>query len=129
MSADTDKTADKLTTDIPTDIPTNIPGFETVRFNADGLVPAIAQQYDTGEVLMMAWMNADTLAETIRTGRACYWSRSRQAFWRKGDTSGHIQQVREVRLDCDGDTILLIIDQTGAACHNGTRSCFQTRLD
>ena len=78
---------------------------------------------------MMAWMNADTLAETIRTGRACYWSRSRQAFWRKGDTSGHIQQVREVRLDCDGDTILLIIDQTGAACHNGTRSCFQTRLD
>lgn len=125
MSADTDTTADKL----PTDIPTNIPGFETVRFNADGLVPAIAQQYDTGEVLMMAWMNADTLAETIRTGRACYWSRSRQAFWRKGDTSGHIQQVREVRLDCDGDTILLIIDQTGAACHNGTRSCFQTRLD
>lgn len=100
-----------------------------LRFNADGLIPAIAQQYDTGEVLMMAWMNADTLAETIRTGRACYWSRSRQAFWRKGDTSGHIQQVREVRLDCDGDTILLIIDQTGAACHNGTRSCFQTRLD
>ena len=133
MSADTDKTADKLPTDIPkdipTDIPTDIPGFETVRFNADGLVPAIAQQYDTGEVLMMAWMNADTLAETIRTGRACYWSRSRQAFWRKGDTSGHIQQVREVRLDCDGDTILLIIDQTGAACHKGTRSCFQTRLD
>ena len=129
MSADTDKTADKLPTDIATDIPTDIPGFETVRFNADGLVPAIAQQYDTGEVLMMAWMNADTLAETIRTGRACYWSRSRQAFWRKGDTSGHIQQVREVRLDCDGDTILLIIDQTGAACHNGTRSCFQTRLD
>ena len=79
MSADTDKTADKL--------PTNIPGFETVRFNADGLVPAIAQQYDTGEVLMMAWMNADTLAETIRTGRACYWSRSRQAFWRKGRRS------------------------------------------
>ena len=129
MSADTDTTADKLPADIPTDIPTDIPGFETVRFNADGLVPAIAQQYDTGEVLMMAWMNADTLAETIRTGRACYWSRSRQAFWRKGDTSGHIQQVREVRLDCDGDTILLIIDQTGAACHNGTRSCFQTRLD
>ena len=121
MSVDTDKTADKL--------PTDIPGFATVRFNADGLVPAIAQQYDTGEVLMMAWMNADTLAETIRTGRACYWSRSRQAFWRKGDTSGHIQQVREVRIDCDGDTILLIIDQTGAACHKGTRSCFQIRLD
>lgn len=113
----------------PAPAATDFPSIDDVRFNADGLVPAIAQQYDTGEVLMMAWMNADTLAETIRTGRACYWSRSRQAFWRKGDTSGHIQQVREVRLDCDGDTILLIIDQTGAACHKGTRSCFQTRLD
>ena len=73
-----------------------------VRFNEAGLVPAVAQAYDTGEVLMMAWMNRDTLAETLRTGRACYWSRSRRAFWRKGDTSGHIQQVRECRLDCDG---------------------------
>jgi len=102
--------------------------LDSVRFNDDGLVPAIAQQYDTGEVLMMAWMTKDTLQETIETGRACYYSRSRKSFWRKGDTSGHIQQVREIRLDCDGDTILLVIDQTGAACHEGTRSCFQRRF-
>ena len=102
---------------------------DTLSYNDAGLIPAIAQDAKSKDVLMMAWMNADTLAETIRTGRACYWSRSRQAFWRKGDTSGHIQQVREVRLDCDGDTILLIIDQTGAACHKGTRSWFHTRLD
>lgn len=103
--------------------------IDAVKFNSDGLVPAIAQQYNTGEVLMMAWMTKETLQETIDTGRACYYSRSRQAFWRKGDTSGHIQQVREVRLDCDGDTILLVIEQTGAACHEGTRSCFQKRLN
>ena len=102
--------------------------LDSVRFNDDGLVPAIAQQFDTGEVLMMAWMTKDTLQETIETGRACYYSRSRKSFWRKGDTSGHIQQVREIRLDCDGDTILLVIDQTGAACHEGTRSCFQRRF-
>lgn len=102
--------------------------IESVRFNKDGLVPAIAQQYNSGEVLMMAWMTKETLQETLETGRACYFSRSRQAFWRKGDTSGHIQQVREVRVDCDGDTILLVIEQTGAACHEGTRSCFQRRV-
>ena len=102
--------------------------IDAVRFNDDGLVPAIAQQFDTGEVLMMAWMTKETLQETMETGRACYYSRSRQAFWRKGDTSGHIQNVREVRLDCDGDTVLLMIEQTGAACHEGTRSCFQRRL-
>ena len=99
-----------------------------VTFNEDGLVPAIAQQYDTGEVLMMAWMTKETLQETITSGRACYYSRSRQAFWRKGDTSGHIQKVRDIRVDCDGDTILLVIEQTGAACHEGTRSCFTRRL-
>ncbi|MEM1048279.1 MAG: phosphoribosyl-AMP cyclohydrolase [Pseudomonadota bacterium] len=105
-------------------------GFDLsrVRFNADGLVPAIAQQRDTGEVLMMAWMSADSLAETLRTGRVCYWSRSRQEFWRKGDTSGHVQHLVEARLDCDGDTILLVVDQTGAACHTGRRTCFFTPL-
>jgi len=102
--------------------------IDAVSFNQDGLVPAIAQQYDTGEVLMMAWMTKDTLLETIETGRACYFSRSRNAFWRKGDTSGHIQIVKDIRLDCDGDTVLLVIEQTGAACHEGTRSCFQRRL-
>ena len=100
-----------------------------IRFNEDGLVPAIAQQYDTGELLMMAWMTKETLQETITTKRACYWSRSRQAFWRKGDTSGHSQHVKEIYLDCDGDTILLKIDQIGAACHTGAPSCFFQKLD
>ena len=108
----------------------NVTDFlEAVRFNADGLVPAIAQQADTGEILMMAWMTKQTLQETIETKRACYWSRSRQAFWRKGDTSGHSQLVHSIHLDCDGDTILLKIDQTGAACHTGARSCFFITLD
>ena len=95
-----------------------------VRYNADGLVPAIAQQHDTGEVLMMAWMNAASLAETLETGRVCYWSRSRAARWRKGETSGHHQRLVELRIDCDNDTLLLLVDQTGAACHTGQRSCF-----
>lgn len=99
-----------------------------VKFDGNGLIPAIAQQFDSGEVLMMAWMNADSLTETIETGRACYWSRSRRSLWRKGETSGHVQRVREVRLDCDGDTILLIVDQTGPACHTGRRSCFFNRM-
>ena len=98
--------------------------LEDVRFNTDGLVPAIAQQFDTGEVLMMAWMNREALAETLRTERACYWSRSRQSLWRKGETSGHVQTVRECRIDCDGDTVLLIVEQDTAACHTGARSCF-----
>ena len=100
-----------------------------VRFNEAGLVPAVAQEHGTGEVLMMAWMNRESLAETLSTGRACYWSRSRRAFWRKGDTSGHIQRVRECRLDCDGDTILLLVEQTGPACHTGARSCFFRRME
>ena len=99
-----------------------------VKFNADGLVPAIAQQHDTNEVLMMAWMTKETLQETMATKRACYWSRSRNAFWRKGDTSGHSQHVKAIEIDCDGDTILLKIDQVGAACHTGARSCFFTSL-
>lgn len=97
-----------------------------VRPGPDGLVAAIAQQHDTGEVLMLAWMDAEALRRTLQTGRATYWSRSRQDYWVKGETSGHTQQVREVRLDCDGDAILLLVDQVDAACHNNTRSCFDT---
>jgi len=95
-----------------------------VSFNADGLVPAIAQQHDTGEVLMMAWMNRDAIDETLNTGRVCYYSRSRAGLWRKGETSGQIQYLKELRIDCDGDTLLLLVDQTGVACHTGRRSCF-----
>jgi phosphoribosyl-AMP cyclohydrolase len=101
--------------------------LDSLTFNDDGLIPAIAQQFDTGEVLMMAWMNRDSLIETLHSSRACYFSRSRQAFWRKGDSSGHIQTVKSCHIDCDGDTVLLLVDQTGAACHEGTRTCF-TRL-
>ena len=97
---------------------------EAVVFDAAGLVPAIAQQHDTGEVLMVAWMNRDALAETIATGRVCYWSRSRAALWRKGETSGQVQRLIELRIDCDGDTLLLRVEQTGVACHTGRRSCF-----
>ena len=95
-----------------------------IRFDANGLVPAIAQQHDTGEVLMMAWMNAESVAETLRTGRVCYYSRSRQGLWRKGETSGQTQHLRELRIDCDGDTLLLLVHQDGVACHTGTRNCF-----
>lgn len=95
-----------------------------IAYGPDGLVPAIAQQHDTGEVLMMAWMNAQSVAETLSTGQVCYWSRSRQALWRKGETSGQNQRLVELRIDCDGDSLLLLVDQTGAACHTGQRSCF-----
>lgn len=95
-----------------------------IAFDADGLVPAIAQQHDTGEVLMMAWMNREAVAETLRTGSVCYWSRSRGALWRKGESSGQVQRLVELRIDCDGDTLLLQVDQTGVACHTGRRSCF-----
>ncbi len=94
------------------------------KFDASGLVPAIAQQHDTGEVLMMAWMNADAIRETLASGRVCYWSRSRQALWKKGETSGQFQDLKELRLDCDGDTVLVLVDQTGVACHTGRRNCF-----
>ena len=93
-------------------------------FNDDGLIPAIAQQADTGEILMMAWMNADAVRETLSTGRVCYWSRSRGALWRKGEISGQVQMLKEFRWDCDRDTILLHGDQSGVACHTGRRSCF-----
>jgi phosphoribosyl-AMP cyclohydrolase len=98
--------------------------LQQLPFNADGLLPAIAQQYDSGEVLMMAWMNLEALQETLASGRVCYWSRSRQKLWRKGESSGQVQQLQELRLDCDGDTLLLLVDQTGPACHTGRRSCF-----
>ncbi len=94
------------------------------RFDADGLIPVVAQQWDTGEVLMLAWMDAEALRRTRASGRATYWSRSRQEYWVKGETSGNAQNVREVRIDCDGDAILLLVDQVGVACHTGNRTCF-----
>ena len=98
--------------------------IKIIKFNKDGLVPAIAQQHDTGEVLMLAWMNKDSIQQTLTTNQVCYWSRSRKKLWRKGETSGNTQRLIEFRYDCDEDTILLIIDQTGAACHTGRRNCF-----
>jgi len=92
--------------------------------NADGLVAAIVQQRGSGEVLMMAWMDDEALHRTLTTGRGTYYSRSRQEYWVKGETSGNVQHVREVRLDCDGDTVLVVVDQEGPACHTGTRTCF-----
>jgi phosphoribosyl-AMP cyclohydrolase len=97
-------------------------------FDRDGLIPAIAQQHDTGEVLMLAWMNRDAIAESLATGRACYWSRSRKSLWRKGETSGQAQALVELRVDCDNDALLLLVDQTGVACHTGRRSCFFTAI-
>ncbi len=100
------------------------PLLDSIAFDRDGLVPAIAQQHDSGEVLMMAWMSRAALAETLATGRVCYWSRSRRALWRKGESSGQVQHLVELLVDCDGDTLLLRVDQTGVACHTGRRSCF-----
>ncbi|REC96219.1 phosphoribosyl-AMP cyclohydrolase [Kushneria indalinina] len=98
-------------------------------WNDEGLMPAIAQQFDSGEVLMMAWMTRQTLEETLRTRRVCYWSRSRQKPWRKGESSGQVQMLNQAWLDCDGDTLLLKVDQTGPACHTGRRTCFYLALD
>ncbi|HEX6917160.1 MAG TPA: phosphoribosyl-AMP cyclohydrolase [Phycicoccus sp.] len=92
--------------------------------DATGLVAAVVQQHDTGEVLMLGWMDDEALRRTLTEGRVTYWSRSRQQYWRKGDTSGHVQHVRAVALDCDGDTLLVRVDQEGAACHTGDRTCF-----
>jgi phosphoribosyl-AMP cyclohydrolase/phosphoribosyl-ATP pyrophosphohydrolase/phosphoribosyl-AMP cyclohydrolase len=103
--------------------------LDAVRYNSDGLVPAIVQEQGTGEVLMMAWVNAESLRETLETGRAVFWSRSRNSRWRKGDTSGDRQWVRSAFYDCDGDTLLLVVEQEGAgACHTGSRSCFFSRF-
>jgi len=100
----------------------------TLRYDRDGLIPAIAQDDATGEVLMLAWMNAEAVARTLATGRVTYWSRSRQSFWIKGEASGHHQRLIEMRLDCDRDCLLLRVAQTGPACHTGARSCFHTAL-
>lgn len=98
-----------------------------VSFADNGLVPAVVQQYDTGEVLMLGYMDAEALRRTLTSGRGTFWSRSRQEYWRKGDTSGHAQYVKDVSLDCDGDTLLVRVDQVGVACHTGTRTCFDGR--
>lgn len=95
--------------------------------NGEGLVPAVVQQYDSGEVLMLAWMDDEALRRTLATGRATYWSRSRAEYWVKGETSGNFQEVKSVALDCDGDTLLVKVDQTGPACHTGTHTCFDGR--
>ena len=100
----------------------------TLVFNTDGLVPAIAQDADTGEVLMLAWMNAESIDRTLKTKRVTYWSRSRQAFWVKGETSGHVQTLVDMRLDCDRDCLLMQVIQEGPACHTNRRSCFYTSI-
>lgn len=100
----------------------------SLKYDANGLVPAIAQDAATGEVLMMAWMNAEAVARTLETGRVTYWSRSRQSFWIKGESSGHVQELVEMRVDCDRDCVLVLIRQTGPACHTNRRSCFYTAL-
>jgi len=102
--------------------------LERARFNADGLITAVAQDHQTGEVLMLAWMNREALDETLATGRMCYFSRSRQKLWRKGETSGQVQTLIDARIDCDGDAVLLLVTQDGVACHTGRRSCFYTAL-
>ncbi|QTF93686.1 phosphoribosyl-AMP cyclohydrolase [Halomonas sp. BM-2019] len=99
-----------------------------IPWNADGLITAIAQQHDSGEVLMLAWMNREALLETLTTERVCYWSRSRQTLWRKGESSGHRQRLVEARLDCDGDAVLLRVDQSGPACHTGRPNCFYNAI-
>ncbi|MDP9096714.1 MAG: phosphoribosyl-AMP cyclohydrolase [Pseudomonadota bacterium] len=99
-----------------------------LHFDSAGLVAAIAQQHDTGEVLMLAWMSRESIDETLATGRVCYYSRSRSALWRKGESSGQTQRLVEMRIDCDGDAVLLLVDQTGVACHTGHRSCFYTAI-
>jgi len=103
---------------------------DELAWNSQGLVPAIAQDWQTGEVLMLAWMNREALELTVREGRAVYWSRSRGRLWRKGESSGHVQLLKELRLDCDGDTVLLRVEQLGSiACHTGRRSCFYRKLE
>jgi phosphoribosyl-AMP cyclohydrolase len=113
--------AQSLTADI-------VRAIDSIVFDKDGLVPAIAQQHDSGEVLMLAWMNRAAIEETLTTGRVCYFSRSRQSLWRKGETSGQTQRLVEFRIDCDNDCLLLLVDQSGVACHTGRRSCFFTAL-
>jgi phosphoribosyl-AMP cyclohydrolase len=115
---------------IDTDPPSSLDASIAARLKRDGqgLVTAVVQQHDTGEVLMVGWMDDEALHRTLTTRRATYWSRSRRAYWRKGDTSGHVQHVKEVRLDCDGDALLVKVDQVGAACHTGDRTCFDAHV-
>jgi len=103
--------------------------LEKLKLTSDGLIPAIAQQFDSKEVLMMAWMNAESIQETLSTGRVCYWSRSRGKLWRKGEESGQVQILKSLHIDCDGDTLLLLVDQTGPACHTGRRNCFYIKVE
>ena len=100
----------------------------TLKYDGNGLIPCITQDATTGEVLMFAWMNAEAVVQTLETGRVTYWSRSRAAFWIKGETSGHVQALQELRVDCDRDCLLALVDQTGAACHTNRRSCFYTAI-
>ena len=103
---------------------TSVNFYDQLKFNPDGLIPAIIQEQTTGRVLMMAWMNRASLEKTLETGQTHFWSRSRQKFWRKGETSGHTQTVEHIAFDCDGDTLLIQVEQIGAACHEGYKSCF-----
>lgn len=103
--------------------------IDSIPWNTDGLITAIAQQYDTKDVLMLAWINKQALMETLTTQQVCYWSRSRKALWRKGETSGHTQTLIEARLDCDGDALLLLVDQQGPACHTGRPNCFYNAIN
>jgi phosphoribosyl-AMP cyclohydrolase len=105
--------------------------WSAIRFDASnvGLIPVVVQQYDSGEVLMVAWMNRSALEETLASGQVCFWSRSRRSLWRKGEQSGQVQHLVEIRIDCDGDTLLVLVDQKGVACHTGRRSCFFRRVD
>lgn len=122
-----------MTSTDDTPSPATAEWLDHVRWDRDGLVPAVAQEASSGDVLMVAWMNRDALAETARRGRAVYWSRSRQRLWAKGEESGHVQQVHEIRLDCDEDVVLLKVTQLGhepgIACHTGRHSCFFQRYD
>jgi phosphoribosyl-AMP cyclohydrolase len=103
--------------------------LDALAFDERGLIPAIAQRHDTGEIVMFAWMNRTAVDETLTTGHVCYYSRSRGTLWRKGEESGHVQRLRELRIDCDGDVLLLTVEQTGPACHTGRRSCFYLKVD
>ena len=114
----------------PENFAADMPGspIDRAAFNADGLLPAVIQQWDTGEFLMLGWMDREAMRRTLTEGRVTFWSRSRQEYWRKGDTSGHVQYVRSAALDCDADTLLVQVEQVGAACHTGTRTCFDDGL-